>query len=302
MSDAVNPIPSLTPAQAEEAKANHLRLFSWLNQIAASYEKGEYLVSRGPMNGVMSPWRPTGFHVDDATHRLHAKIGDHPYQPIGWVQDAMLVLSDISRMVWQQEFAVVRPVPLAPPFKAEEIPMEEGFKLETEAEISRVEETLKELDPLIERYAKAINRSAFNEAKIVGDEIRTTINFYSLQLPSLNDFLGQLRAKHTEINADLTGADIGGLLESVVSWLRAKRDDLQVRISIQKYQIIPQECKHPAQILLEQTETGMDRVRILQRYWETFSEKKPEGEVDLEPAWEAMITDLRSRLTPASES
>lgn len=311
-----NPINNLTPEQQQEAKLNYLRLFSFLNQAAANFADGRMLVSRGSTRQLLgtdeagnprydripTAWEGTGLHTDPSAERVYAKVGNHEYQAIGWIFDDMLVLSDVSKVLWEREFAYMSPVPTAVPFKAEEVPMDEAFKLEKEEERKRLEEGVKELDELYEAYLKAYARKDTRQ-KVYEDDVRAGIVIWSMRIPALDTVLKSLVEAHPSIKPSLDGpgADMKEIAPNVLTWMKMKIQNIELEIHQKTIRLIPQAADHPATILLQSAEKALtleSREAVIRRYWQTFPETLPQAEeVDLEVIFPQMVEDLQKRLS-----
>lgn len=110
----------LTDEQKAEAKAKREQLMAWLLTLPTGDDiKNRQLLSR---QGQDFPWEATGFHVSRKDELVFAKVGKHPFQPIGQITDDYFMPLAGSQLLWRREFVMSELKAFAPAFTVEDLP------------------------------------------------------------------------------------------------------------------------------------------------------------------------------------
>jgi hypothetical protein len=110
----------LTEDQKVEAKAKREQLMAWLLTLPQGDDIAKkQLLSRQSQD---FPWEATGFHVSLKDELVFAKVGRHPFQPIGQITDDYFMPLAGSQLLWRREFVMADISVVAGAFTVEDLP------------------------------------------------------------------------------------------------------------------------------------------------------------------------------------
>lgn len=225
-------VSTLTDEQRAEARNKHDRLFAWLAQYPRDNSaNGGLMLSR---HNDAQMWEATGFHVVVDTGVVNAKVGRHPYQPIGWDDGQHFVPMTHSQMLWRRQFAIasLREIPSC--FSVEET----GYRPP-----AGVDDSLNDADRASMQEALDVlrDRLAIEDQGSSGDRLSLldTLKLAVLQTPRLDRYLtAQEEAFRAQHESDLMDVAVaGGALPRVVfgltEWLDMKLQEDEVRRTVE---------------------------------------------------------------------
>jgi hypothetical protein len=214
-----DPIAELTSEQREEGARNWSSMSHFLMTVADRTSKGELLLSQGE-NGM---WMHTGFHVDTSVNRLFAKVGDFPFQPIGYWVEGCFLPNAANKVFWARTFTFAQPIAeaLSLPFVTSRVKLEDTQNTMSAAMLKQAESVLEDMT----RELKQLFALDAEQRKKEMDSVREYNKLLCLKFPPLDAFLKDNIERNPELQNVLASMDPIALLSTEAEWLKAKISD-----------------------------------------------------------------------------
>ncbi len=181
----------------DRAKADRVTLMGWLTKLDALYQRGGILISRD--RNTMT-WEQTGFATRDG--KLIVKVGSQPYQPMGLIDDTYFYQSDVSKLIWIREFALVQPdtVRYMPAFLVEAgtTPVVDD-QLLTERNRTALESAFKDIGEELVKLTSAIAEGELRAIKEAEFKLVETVKLAAISSPNIDGRLRKLAIDDTRV-------------------------------------------------------------------------------------------------------
>ncbi len=219
------PVQALAKTWAALTDDQALDIMELLATAIIGKSKQGLLLSR--QNDMMS-WEATGFHADELTTAVHVKVGNAPYQPIGFDDGQHYLGTQGSKLLWLREWGYAVVYPLSPAFvvspdevKPQDI--SDTVRL-SDKERGKMEGwvTLLAQDLAGWKAIKKGDKTAFAEAEW---RIRESIKLVRIQLPRVDQRMMAMEKAHPEIGENFENIPPEQLLVATSEFMQMKLDD-----------------------------------------------------------------------------
>lgn len=232
----------LTEEQKVEAKAKREQLMAWLLTLPNKDElKTKQLLSR---QGPDFPWEATGFHVDRKEELVHAKVGRHPFQPIGQITDDYFMPLAGSQLLWRREFAMAETKVFEPAFAVEDLP---ALKTDTATETDLTDREREIMSSELEELHKAVAEFKIkDEGKKpeIGpdpqEDLVDALKLSMLRVPRLEKYFNFSCEKFKEhsggqelLDVATSGRTVTDVVRGMTEWLDMKLQDDRLRREVE---------------------------------------------------------------------
>lgn len=176
-------------------------------------------------------WEATGFHADELTSAVHVKVGNAPYQPIGFDDGAHYLGTQGSKLLWLREWAYAVIYPFSPAFvvspdevKPQEI--SDTVRL-SDKERQKMEGWITLLGQDREGLKKVLKDK---EAKAEAEwRIRESIKLLRIQLPRVDQRMMAMEKDHPEVGENFDNVPPEQLINATCEFMQMKLDDDSLR-------------------------------------------------------------------------
>lgn len=232
----------LTDDQKAEAKAKREQLMAWFLTLPNKDElKTKQLLSR---QGPDFPWEATGFHVDRKEELVFAKVGRHPYQPIGQITDDYFMPLAGSQLLWRRDFAMAETKAFEPAFTVKDLPPIPTDKA-TETDLTDREREIMsaELEELHKAVAEFKIKDEGKKPEIGPDPQDDLIDAFKLcllRVPRLEKYFNFSCEKFSEqangqdlMDVATSGRTIVEVVRGMTEWMDMKLQDDRLRREVE---------------------------------------------------------------------
>jgi len=200
----------------------------------------------------LSPWLPTGFVVDGKAKFVAAKLGNEPYQPIGFADNEHYIGTEGSKTLWYREFAFGLMVPWHSAFKvvkADLVPQEQSddYRI-SDKERENILEAIGWFEADLAEHAKAADGEARAEMEY---RARESLKLARLRVPRLDRMLDRFLEANPEVGHDFEHLELSQLLLSCCEYLRLKLDDDSLRQEIEATSLLVSDQTDRRQLLIQ---------------------------------------------------
>ena len=213
---------TLTPEQLAEAAKNWSSVSVFLLELASKSQLDFVLMSKS----AAGLWMQTGLFIDDVAHRLCAKVGDFPYQPLGLCGDGQFVPNAACKSFWQREFRYSKLHEAAViPFNVVKVTLTDGCTTFSDAMLKQGEEVLAEMRSELDKLVAMTPEQRKPEDR----SVREYIKLLCIKFPPMEAFISSNIQKNPDLKDVLDKVDPTAFLANLAEWLGSKVSDEQIR-------------------------------------------------------------------------
>jgi hypothetical protein len=202
-----------------------LQLISVLgNSILAGAMQGQ-LLSRRDARGA---WEATGFFVDGDTKAVNAKVGNAPYQPVGFDDGVHYLPLRGAGMLWRREWGMSVVFPFTAPFEITDAPAQDEAVAQFGTRLSERERgMLGGWCTLLTQDREAWMSDSLDAAarKEKEFQIRESVKLIRIQLPRVDKMMTDMEQRYPEVGQNFSAVEVLALLDSVLDYAMLKLDD-----------------------------------------------------------------------------
>lgn len=244
---------ALTPEQALDAAQAVAR------SAFGHARTGQLLTRRSDSN----VWEGTGFHVSERTLGVHVKVGNNPYQPIGYDDGKHFLPTEGSKLLWLRDWAYAVVYPFSPAFEVEASAAKpQEFSDSTalsDKERQRMEGWVELLREDLSKW-KALDRKNTAAVEEAESNIRDSVKLLRIQIPRVDQVMLKMETERPEVGEFFANVPADQLLVCTCEYMQMKLDDDTVRrlmdgTTIRSGQALPE------RVLLEQAKARLAQVR-----------------------------------------
>lgn len=180
---------------------------------------------------VMS-WEATGFHTDELTSAVHVKVGNNPYQPIGFDDGAHYLGTQGSKLLWLREWAYAVVYPFSPAFVVSPDEVKPQEISDTVRLSNKEREKMEGWTTLLGRDLaewKAVDKKDKAAVADLEFRIRESIKLVRIQLPRVDQRMMAMEKAHPEIGENFDNVPPEELVRATCEFMTMKLDDDALR-------------------------------------------------------------------------
>jgi hypothetical protein len=169
---------------------------------------------------------------------VFAKVGNHPYQPIGFEDgNIYLAIESSSKTLWTRQFGLALTLPVAPPFDIVQV----NDRSDADFDNSKLsEDEVKVLTEILEWFSTDFQKYQTDSPEVrkeIEVNMVDTIKLARIKCKLVEDKLTSITDKHPDLGKNFENTDIMQVAKACYEWISMRLDNEKVRQTIVKTEL-----------------------------------------------------------------